>query len=75
MDASEQTRALIDEYHWLWHLEKTLYWQADQIDARLVEIERKLPDEYTFPGDPPSRLTRSQRRRRSDRPPSPLAPG
>ncbi len=27
--------------------------QADGIDAELVELEPLLPDNYTYPGDPP----------------------
>lgn len=46
-------KALIAEYEWLRRKAHELHVQAEYVDRRLVEIERQLPDEYVFPGDPP----------------------
>jgi hypothetical protein len=43
---------LIREYEWLRQLAETLDVQTNLVDSRLVEIEPRLPDDYTFPGDP-----------------------
>jgi hypothetical protein len=53
MAEKEKARALIAEYEWLRQQAKALDWQSNQIDARLIEIERKLPASYRFPDDPP----------------------
>lgn len=44
---------LIAEYEGLRKLAHELQVQANTVDARLVEIERQLPDHYNYPGDPP----------------------
>lgn len=44
---------LIVEYEELRRRECELVEQLNAVDARLIEIEDKLPDEYTFPGDQP----------------------
>ena len=43
---------LIAEYQRLRRLAHELDVQAETVDARLVEIEKQLPDRYRFPGDP-----------------------
>ena len=45
--------ALIAEYERLRRLAHELDVQSETVDARLVEIEKQLPDRYTFPGDTP----------------------
>ena len=50
---AENENSLIAEYEWLRQLAKVLDGQSHFVDARLIEIERQLPDGYTFPGDPP----------------------
>jgi hypothetical protein len=53
---SEKQRELIVEYEWLREWARQLDVQAEHVDRRLIEMERHLPDRYTFPGDlPPSR--------------------
>ena len=47
----EQT--LIREYENLRHKAHELDVQVECVDRRLLEIERQLPDWYTFPGDLP----------------------
>jgi len=42
---------LIIEYETLRRRECELIEQINAVDARLIEIEGQLPDEYTFPGD------------------------
>ena len=44
---------LIAEYERLRRLAHELDVEANAVDARLIEIEDQLPDEYTYPGDPP----------------------
>ena len=44
---------LIIEYEQLRRLLEVLDSQVNVIDARLIEIEKQLPDSYVFPGDPP----------------------
>lgn len=44
---------LVAEYERLRRLLHELDVQANTVDGRLVEIERELPDRYTFPGDLP----------------------
>jgi hypothetical protein len=44
---------LIAEYERLRWRADDLQAQADTVDARLIEIERQLPDDYNYPGDPP----------------------
>ncbi len=44
--------ALIAEYECLRREEYHLNARSEQIDARLIELERILPDSYTYPGDP-----------------------
>ena len=43
----------IAEYERLLRLAHELQVQANTVDARLIEIERQLPDHYNYPGDPP----------------------
>lgn len=50
MDREERTR-LIREYERLRKLAHELEVQSSTVDQRLVEIERLLPDRYSFPGD------------------------
>ncbi len=45
--------ALIAEYECLRREEYHLNARSEQGDARLIELERILPDSYTYPGDPP----------------------
>ena len=44
---------LIVEYERLRRLAHELDVQVNTVDARLIEIERQLPDSYHYPGDPP----------------------
>ena len=46
-------KALIAEYDRLRRLAHELDVQAETVDARLIEIERQLPDQYTYSSDPP----------------------
>ena len=46
-------KTLIAEYEHLRRLAHELDVQAETVDRRLIEIEKLLPDHYTFPGDPP----------------------
>ena len=48
---AKNEKALIAEYEWLRKLAQTLDSQINLVDARLIEIERQLPDSYAFPGD------------------------
>lgn len=45
--------ALIAEYEGLRHEANKLDKRSEQVDARLIELERLLPDSYTFPGEEP----------------------
>ena len=45
--------ALIQEYEKLRRKARELDVQVECVDRRLLEIERQLPDWYTFPGDLP----------------------
>jgi len=45
--------ALIREYERLRRKAHELHVQAEWVDRRLTEIEKQLPDRYTFSGDPP----------------------
>ena len=49
---------LIAEYEALRRRERELVEQLNAVDARLIEIEDKLPAEYTFPGDRPLQTSR-----------------
>ncbi len=49
---------LIVEYEALRRRECELIEQLNVVDARLIEIEGQLPDEYTFPGDRPLQTSR-----------------
>ena len=53
MDNVKKQNALVAEYEWLRQYNKALDLEANLVDARLVEIERVLPDDYTFADDPP----------------------
>ena len=53
---------LIAEYERLRRRADELQTQADTVDTRLIEIERQLPDDYNYPGDPP--LERQERNNR-----------
>lgn len=44
---------LIVEYERLRHEANQLNKRNEQVDARLVELEKLLPNSYTYPGDPP----------------------
>jgi hypothetical protein len=50
MNPDERAK-LIREYERLRKLAHELDVQSDTVDQRLVEIERLLPDRYSFPGD------------------------
>ena len=47
----EDEDALIQEYERLRRKAHELQVQTETVDARLVEIERQLPDHYQYPGD------------------------
>ncbi|MHB9044299.1 MAG: hypothetical protein ACYC35_00015 [Pirellulales bacterium] len=49
----DEKAKLISEYERLRRVHHSLWVQLDTVDSRLCAIEDKLPDEYTFPGDPP----------------------
>jgi hypothetical protein len=49
----DEKAKLISEYERLRRVHHSLWVQLDTVDSRLCAIERQLPDEYTFPGDPP----------------------
>ena len=44
---------MIAEYEWLRRMISHLEMQTEQIDRQLVELEKRLPQSYVFPGDPP----------------------
>ena len=44
-------KKLIAEYERLRRIAHSLDVQSNTVDARLVEIERQLPDHYKHPGD------------------------
>jgi len=50
MDREERAK-LIREYERLRKLSHELDVQSNTVDQRLVEIERLLPDRYSYPGD------------------------
>lgn len=50
---AEDNESLIAEYEWLRLFTQQLDAQTEHVDRRLVEIERRLPDSYTFSDDPP----------------------
>lgn len=50
MNLDERAK-LIREYERLRKLAHELDVQSNTVDQRLVEIERLLPDRYSFPGD------------------------
>jgi hypothetical protein len=43
---------LIADYEWLRRMATVLEMETDQIDQRIIELERLLPDDYHYPGDP-----------------------
>ena len=45
-------RTLIAEYEKLRRRERELIEEINAVDARLIEIEDQLPDDYKYPGDP-----------------------
>lgn len=45
--------AVIAEYERLRHEADALDKRSERIEARMIELERLLPDGYTYPGDPP----------------------
>ena len=47
----EERAKLIREYERLRKLAHELDVQSNTVDQRLIEIERLLPDRYSFPGD------------------------
>lgn len=49
----EDEAKLIAEYERLRKRLHELNVQVEHIDRRLIQIERQLPDHFTFPGDPP----------------------
>ena len=52
-DDKARLAKLIAEYERLRKLLRDLDAKAGQVDGRLVEIERELPDSYVHPDDPP----------------------
>jgi hypothetical protein len=52
MSGSAQKK-LIERYERCRRLQKQLSDLLSEIEAELVELEEQLPDEYTYPGDPP----------------------
>ena len=51
--ATPNGAALIAEYERLRQEADQLDRRSEQVEARLVHVERLLPDRYTYPGDPP----------------------
>ena len=50
---ADEHAALIAEYERLRQEADELDQRSEQVDARLVELERILPDSCTYPGDRP----------------------
>ena len=48
-------KSMIADYEWLRRMMNHLEMQTERIDRQLIELENRLPDDYTFPGDPPKR--------------------
>jgi hypothetical protein len=44
---------LIADYEWLRRMMRHLDVQSEQVDRQLVELERRLPDDYEYPDDVP----------------------
>lgn len=59
---------LIAEYERLRRVMHELTVRMNAVDARLIEIEKELPDDYQYPGDPTeeefNRLLPGNRRKR-----------
>ena len=53
MDDKTKLAQLVAEYENLRRLAHELDVQANTVDQRLIEIERELPGNYAYPGDPP----------------------
>ncbi len=53
--APREGDSMIAEYEWLRRMMNHLEMQTERIDRQLIELENRLPDDYTFPGDPPKR--------------------
>jgi len=53
MNKKKDEKALIAEYERLRRRAHELDVETQTVDRRLTEIEKELPDRYTFPGDPP----------------------
>ena len=51
MSKEKNRDALVVEYEWLRHFGRELDMQADLVNARLVNIERRLADDDELPGD------------------------
>ena len=51
--SSGDENGLIAEYEWLRRMMSHLEIQTERIDRQLIEMENRLSDDYTFPGDPP----------------------
>ncbi|MBN1394138.1 MAG: hypothetical protein JW959_03875 [Pirellulales bacterium] len=49
---ARDVNGLIAEYEWLRRMMVHLEMQTEGIDRQLVELEKCLPDDYNFPGDP-----------------------
>ncbi len=43
---------LVAEYEQLRKVMRKLTVRMNAVDARLIEIEKELPDDYQYPGDP-----------------------
>jgi len=64
-DGKTQLEETIAEYERLRKFLRDLDAKAEQTDARLVEMERELPDDYACPDDPPQ----IERQQSADNPP------
>ena len=53
-DESLSGDAAIFHYEWLRWMMLYLEMQVEQIDRQLIELEKHLPEQYSFPGDPPN---------------------
>jgi hypothetical protein len=52
VQAARDRDRLIGDYEWLRRMMQLLDMQTEQIDRQIGELEKILPDDYSFPGDP-----------------------
>jgi hypothetical protein len=50
--AARDRDRLIGDYEWLRRMMRLLDMQTEQVDRQISELEKLLPDDYSFPGDP-----------------------